>query len=82
MPLASKGTGGGFVEKGRVRSRSAREYRCVMKYVWASQNASFGSSVLRVSGKWTEKDGEDVTAHGSRREPCRPKRRPCRTDVA
>lgn len=35
---------GGVVGKGRVRRRSAREYWCVIKYVWASQNASFGSS--------------------------------------
>ena len=32
---------------GRVSSLSAREYSCLRKYVWASQNASFGSSSRR-----------------------------------
>jgi hypothetical protein len=35
---------GAEIENGRVRRRSAREYWCVMKYVWVSQKASFGSS--------------------------------------
>ena len=36
---------GGVVGKGRVSSRSAREYSCLRKNVWASQNASLGSSM-------------------------------------
>ena len=32
---------------GRVSSLSAREYSCLRKYVWASQNASLGSSSSR-----------------------------------
>ena len=38
---------GGVVGKGRVRSRSAREYSCLRKYVCASQNASFGLSIAK-----------------------------------
>ena len=57
-PLVRGGGGdegrfGGEVGKGRVRRRSAREYWWVMKYVCASQNASFGSSKEeKTSGKW------------------------------
>lgn len=34
-----------LVANGLVSRRSAREYWWVMKYVWASQNASFASSM-------------------------------------
>ena len=48
--MTPSGGGGGVVGKGLVSSRSAREYWFIMKNVWASQNASFGSSVGGVSG--------------------------------
>lgn len=45
FPRRTKGeSGGGLRGKGRVSSRSAREYWWVIKCVWASQKASFGSS--------------------------------------
>ena len=48
--MTPSGGGGGVVGNGLVSSRSAREYWFIMKNVWASQNASFGSSVGGVSG--------------------------------